>query len=207
MRRSLAFAFALTPVLVFSSYAQGIQLSFGATGGVPISNSTSGLFQESRPYLIGPSVEARFTDHFAVEFDALYRRLGTTTPFTALSGSSLPYSSFLDRSRGNSWEFPLLGKYYLTGRDNKFQPFLSTGWAFRKVWINSDTTFFNNDGTQDVTSSSRTSDTGVGAVFGGGVRVGYNRFSFTPEFRYTRWGGMNYPVTRDQVDFLVGIRF
>lgn len=204
MRKTVVFALALTPVLVSGCWAQLPQLSFGATGGVPITDLTTGK-QESRRYTIGPSVEARFTDHFAVEFDALYKRLGTTNNFQTSAADGL--TSYTTRHRANSWEFPLLGKFYFSGRDSKIQPFLGSGWAFRKMWIDSQTTSLSPNSVISTDSLSRTSDTGVGAVFSGGVRIGQGRLSFVPEFRYTRWGGQDFPTARNQVDFLLGVRF
>jgi hypothetical protein len=88
---------------------------------------------ESRPYLVGPSVEYRLPAGLAIEVDALYQRIGNTVSFgygpgviLAGSGYSMlsPILPFISRERGNSWEFPLLGKYYFRPR--------SEGWsAFR----------------------------------------------------------------------------
>jgi hypothetical protein len=82
---------------------------------------------ESRPYTVGPSVEFRLPAGFAIEIDALYRRLGLRdsglTAFTS-------YDAFTDRWRGNAWEFPLLGKYYFRKRE-RWQPFAGAGMGMR----------------------------------------------------------------------------
>ncbi len=202
MRKNLVFALGITALLGLNSFAETPKFSLGATGGVLINEGITGARHESRRYVVGPSVEARFTDHFGLEFNALYRRLGTTSTF---NGSD---QTIVNRNRGNSWEFPLLGKFYFSGQDKKIQPFVSTGWAFRKIWNDGDVTTL---GPGDATSRDRitgSSDTGVGAVFGGGVRVGQGRVSLSPEFRYTRWGAQSgFPTGRNQVDFLLGVRF
>jgi hypothetical protein len=87
-----------------------------------------------------------------------------------------------------------------------------TGYSFRKVWIN---------GRQSVLSGSPiglgrfefSSTTNVGAVFGVGVERRVSHLLPAPEFRYTRWGSSQdigvpaAPGNRDQVDFLLGMRF
>ena len=117
-------------------------VSIGVKGGVPFLD-TNEHGDESRPYIIGPSVEIRLPAGFAIEVDALYRRIGDTLGFNASSiGAGLnviPSTSFyIDRQRGNDWEFPFLGKYYFRPRTAGWQPFLSTGWALRTVSFHQD---------------------------------------------------------------------
>lgn len=203
MRKNLVFALVFSSFFTLNSFAETPTFSLGATGGIMINEGVTQAPHESRRYVVGPSVEARFTDRFGLEFNALYRRLGTSSVLNATD------QTIHTRIRGNSWEFPLLGKFYFSGKENKIQPFVSTGWAFRKIWHDGDVTT-QTLGTTNVTRDRLTgsSDTGVGAVFGGGVRIGQGRISMSPEFRYTRWGAQSgFPTGRNQVDFLLGVRF
>jgi hypothetical protein len=82
---------------------------------------------ESRPYTIGPSIEFRLPAGFAVEIDALYRRVGLRDSGLSVFPS---YDAFTGRWRGSAWEFPLLAKYYFRTRE-RWQPFLGAGMAMR----------------------------------------------------------------------------
>ncbi len=161
--------------------------------------STSGRNDESRRYIVGPSFEAKLPGNFAVEVDALYSRIGNSFPFSRPLGTNLIVNSgsaTLDggivttaiRNRGNSWEFPVLGKYYFGRRTSNWRPFVSTGYSFRKIWITSNATYAysNIDQYPNVTpitasKNSSVSDTGVGAVFGGGLSYRAGRVSIAPE--------------------------
>src|SRR5689334_12254026 len=92
--------------------------------GAKIGAETIANRSESRPYAVGPTVELRWPGGFAIEAGALYRRLGATQAYTY---SPSPDSSayLFNRIRGNSWEFPVVGKYYFRHRSS-VQPFLGT---------------------------------------------------------------------------------
>ena len=154
-----------------------------------------GSSRESSPFLIGPTVELRLPAGFAIEASALYRRLGYSYSFhyAPEAGVSTLVSG---RVRGNSWEFPVVGKYYFKSPESAWQPFLGTGWSLRTIGWNTETSMGDN--------SSR-SRLNAGATFSAGVRVRVGRFSLLPEFRYTRWGALD--TRRNDGGFYLGFRF
>ncbi len=191
-------------------------VSIGAKGGVPFLD-TNQDGDESRPYIVGPSVEIRLPAGFAIEVDALYRRIGNTFGFNFSGiGAGLNVvtatSFYINRQRGNYWEFPFLAKYYFRPRTTAWQPFLSTGWAFRTVGFHEDIseTFIDGNGNSHFNSFRNhfRSDLGVGAVFAAGVRFRVGRVAVTPELRYTYWGSTaQFDLRRNEAAGLLGISF
>ena len=189
--------------------------SFGVAGGVPMLNRTSNASDESRPYIIGPSIEFRLPAGFALEAAGLYQRVGNNHTFqlTVPAGAPGPGITFLtDRLRGNSWQFPLLGKYYFRRRTAPWQPFIGTGWSFRAVGVHQAI----KETIVDASGASRSfsfktdsrADAAVGAVFAAGLRYRAGGIAFTPELRYTRWGSSsNFSLNKNEAAFLLGIHF
>jgi hypothetical protein len=182
-------------------------VSVGAIGGVPITDTT-GRDDQSRPYIVGGSVEVNFGARFGIEADALYRRVGNTSYFGYLTGAVTALST--DRRRGNSWEFPLVGKYYFR-RTSAWQPFLGTGFAFRTVGV-SDTAYISTtDSTgallTSIYHSSSREPLEVGATVVGGLRFHYRRLAILPQIRYTRWGGAKDLTRSNETSFLLGVSF
>jgi len=194
-------------------------VSFGVKGGVPFLAPNQGG-DESRPYIVGPSAEFRLPAGFAIEVDALYRRIGNTfrsdLPAFIGPGSSLgPFptvGSYIDRQRGNYWEFPVLGKYYFRPRTTTSQPFFGTGWALRTVGFQEDISQTVTDANGNAHSNSfryhSRSDVGAGAVFAAGVRLRAGRVVVMPEIRYTYWGSTaQFALRRNEAAGLLGISF
>jgi hypothetical protein len=161
-------------------------------------------------------VEIRLPANFAIEIDALYRRLGNSG-FAYQLNSGVAYqligtsNSYFNRDRGNSWEFPFLGKYYFR-RGTGWQPFVATGWSLRGTWFHNDSnsSFTDADGVLHTSKShsSYTDGLGIGAVVATGLQFHAGPFKFAPEIRYTRWGGSNHDrPPRDEGGILLGIRF
>jgi hypothetical protein len=217
MRRYVLF-FLVTTAGLHSAAAQAV--SIGVKGGIPLTEATTRQ-DESRPYIVGPSIEVRLPAGLAIEADALYRRIGNTVSFGYTPGANLVIPGnnlltpvifpFISRQRGNSWEFPLLGKYYLRPRTSAWQPFFGTGYAFRTVGLHDATTETITDasGASHMLSfkNDYRSSLGVGAVFAAGVRFHTGRFSFLPEVRYTRWGGSDNLIRKNEAGILLGISF
>jgi hypothetical protein len=192
-------------------------VSVGVLGGVPLSN-TSGGHDESPRYQVGASVEVSLPAGFALEADALYRRLGTSTGYSILSGTNLllpPGTPVLlnlaNRQRGNAWSFPLLGKYHFHTRTSSWQPFVGTGFAFR-------TTDRHDSGTQIYVDANNVLQTSsfkhdyrsaleVGAVVAAGMRLKAGHFSVLPQVRYTRWGGSDNFASRNETALMLGVSF
>jgi hypothetical protein len=188
-------------------------ISFGGKIGIPVLDATV-RHDESRPLLVGPSVEVRLPGGFALEADAIYHRVGSTTSFIGIAPSAnlIPTNNllyFIDRTRGNSWEFPVLGKYYFR-RDSAWQPFVSTGWALRTVsfhTVGSENTN-SSDPRQFFTFNNRyTAGVDVGGVIAVGVRYHLGRLKLAPEFRYTRWGSSDSTLSKNQAGVILGISF
>jgi hypothetical protein len=189
-------------------------VSIGVTGGVPFLDRASNP-DESRPYIIGPSVEIRLPAGFAIEASGLYQRIGTNETLRFISiiapGASQPGLTFFNnRLRGNSWEFPLLGKYYFRSRTSSWQPFVGTGWAFRVVGVHETINETNSDVNGDSHSLSfkdSHTDVSVGAVFSAGVRYRVGRMALMPEVRYTYWGSQVDLLRKNEAAFMLGIHF
>ena len=91
------------------------QLAVGVKGGVPLtdflrvaSNPMVTLPPNPTRFVVGPTVELHLPVGFAVEVDALYRRLDYT------AGQNL-VDAFIRGSANSAWEFPLLLKYKAPG--------------------------------------------------------------------------------------------
>jgi hypothetical protein len=199
--------FALAALAVATHIASGQVVSVGALGGVPVTDTT-GYSDQSRPYIVGGSAEVQLPAGFALEADALYRRVGNTAFFGIASGIVSAVST--DRQRGNSWEFPLLGKYYFR-RTSAWQPFVGTGFAFRTVGVKDNATLVTSASpgfsqTSLVQSSFR-EPLEVGATVAGGVRFHYRKLAILPQVRYTRWGGTSGVVRSNETSFLLGLTF
>ena len=190
--------------------------SVGVVGGVPFSD-TDATHNESRPYIVGPSFEVRLPAHFAVEVDALYRRIGNSIGFASiLTGSgtiqTAAATTSFNRDRGNSWEFPIIGKFYFRPGSEHWQPFVGLGAAFRETWFHSDSsdTIPAGSGLMQVLNQhlSYTDDVGAGAVATTGVRFRMGRLALTPQVRYTRWASANFQRNaRNEGGILLGISF
>lgn len=198
------------PLLVLIAlplYAQSV--SVGGKIGVPF-NDPMGPGGNSRPVLFGPTVEVSLPGGFAVEGSALYRRMGRSTSY--LYGPPETPSWLAYSQRGDSWEFPLVAKYYFRDRKTtKWQPFFGTGWTMRTInWHYEGSSNTTNTSGQQVSVPIKYSNReglNVGATFSAGARIPVGRFSILPEFRYTRWGAGDGTVRRNEGGFVLGFRF
>lgn len=182
-------------VFFFSSVLAAQSLTFGIKGGGFFTEPAE-RFDQSKRYVAGVSIEVGLPGNFAVEGNGLYSRFGSSLGTGTLASG---------RIRGHAGEFPVLGKYYFADTASSVRPFASSGFAFRKIWFDNNIRFASNRRGSGFADSE---DIGVGAVFGGGVAIKAWRLSISPEFRYTRWGGSNYPATNpNQAQALIGITF
>ena len=197
--------------------AYGQRISYGVEGGVSTLDPTQEKPDESRRYVVGATIEVSVWRGFAGEADFLYRHDGFSDRFNfgpgILSGadqSQVSVISASDRTRLDVFEVPVLGKYYFR-RDAKLQPFVLTGYSFRKALANVDssTTTESSSGLSTQASNySYWTSTDVGATFGVGLRWRTGRISLKPEIRYTYWGAHpSIGVFKQQADVLVGITF
>src|SRR4051794_29073901 len=116
-----------TALLLFvcASFASAQTFSVGAKVGGFFTSPADGA-DASRKYLVGPSVEIGFGSRLGVDIDALYSRFGTNFSAATTNGSAI---------RGNSFEFPVLGKFYFADRNAAVRPFAGAGFAFRNIWF------------------------------------------------------------------------
>ncbi|HYW41826.1 MAG TPA: outer membrane beta-barrel protein [Bryobacteraceae bacterium] len=186
-----------------AAFAQAV--SFGVTGGVPLLDRAVPN-DESSPYLVGPAIEVHLRASFAIEVDAIYQRVGHSIAGEGSAG--VDFVSYLDRWRGNAWEFPVLGKYYFHAHA-AWQPFVAAGLAARWLSRQEDLTELSDvSGTpQPLTFHYSGWRITGGVVAAAGIRFGTGRVAWLPEFRYTRWGGSGTLTRPNEAGFLMGIRF
>jgi opacity protein-like surface antigen len=205
----------LLACLAGTTVAFGQRFDFGVKGGVATMEPTRFGGDESKRYITGVSFEYRLWHGLAVEADFLYRHTGSAFHFTynaILSpGADNTLITTNTRARAHIFEAPVLGKYYFRS-DSKMQPYLLTGYSFRKAFTNMDNSTRTETGamvSNQKSSYSFWSPVDIGATFGAGLRWRLaNHISLTPEFRYTHWGGqVNSVLPKNQADVLLGIRF
>ncbi len=192
-------------------------LSFGIRGGVPltdffndVNNGNIAVTTTTNRYIVGPTLELRLPFGFGAEVDAMYRHL-------QYSSVSLVDVFTNNRTTGNAWEFPLLGKYRLP--TPVLKPFLKAGLAFDTL-SGVKSTVINTiaPGTQRTTTTSNASDlknsTTKGFVIGFGMDVKAIVVHISPEIRYTRWGSPHFQFpngstlsNQNQAEFLIGFTF
>jgi outer membrane protein W len=168
-----------------------------------------GPSSESRPYAVGPSVEFRLPAGFAVEASAIYHRIGQTYWFNYSSQFDTP-GLVINRTRGNSWELPVIGKYYFRPHKSFWAPFLGAGLSFRTVGferIESTTTGTNLISQTSTLHQESTSGLKTGATASGGVRLRVGRFAISPEVRYTRWGSQGILNNKNEAGLFLGFGF
>lgn len=198
-------------LLAASGLACAQTVSIGVKGGIPLISPNT-YNDESRRYIVGPSIEVRLPAGFAIEADALYQRVGSTNGYSYLQGTGSV--TYVSHQRGNSWEFPLIAKYYFGSGRKKWQPYLGTGYEFRTVGYHGTTSYSDTTGTNLLggpQSGTYTSDyrstLGVGALVTAGMRFRLGRFAVSPEVRYTRWGSSENGLRKNEVNLLVGFSF
>jgi opacity protein-like surface antigen len=191
-------------------------IGFGLKGGMPftdftnaVSSGTINWTDNTRNYIVGPTIELRLPFGLAIEADALYRRfnynqyIGGTTGTTHVSTS------------GNAWEFPLLAKYRF--KVPIARPFIAGGLAWDTL-SGLTQSVRNAVASTGVISSSHPNElnqtTTTGFVLAGGVDVKLLFLHIAPEIRYTRWGAKHFldpngglNSNQNQAEFLLGITF
>lgn len=202
-----------TSILLFALFAgPGFcqRIAVGVKVGARLSDDIEGdASSESKRYAVGPMIEIGLPLRFAFEFDALYSRFGYRTYTGDILGSS-----YFNRIRANTWEFPMLVRYRLPFP--LVHPFVAAGYAPRRMSGGSvqsngvSVDFFGNR--TPVSGQSATSyEVSHGLVAGGGIELGRSHFRVAPEFRYTHWnndpvyvyGSHGYFVSAKQNEFQI----
>ena len=205
--------------LAVTAVGYGQRLSYGLKAGAAITESGLISADESKRYVVGGTVEVSLGRGFAAEADVLYRRNGFTTRFNygpslILAGPDLvsladTSVTVTNRTRSSVLEIPVVGKYYFR-RDRPTQPFVLTGYSFRKAHNSADTGFTSSSGTGAPNPQKFSSWTplDIGATVGAGVNWRVGTVALGPEIRYTHWGSsQRNGLARRQTDALLGIRF
>ncbi len=216
--------FGVLALVLINSELHAQSVSFGVKGGVPLTSAveSNGRVPGAKRYTVGPMIEIALPFSFAFEGDALYRRTG----YNVISGDLGTTTD--THLRANSWEFPLLAKYYFGPRRVPVRFYAAGGYVLRHVSgfdisIHSygtdfltgrpfDSTFHTGS-TQDYVRDNPAN----GFVAGGGARFHIGHFAVAPEVRYTRWVGVTFnqfgshgffvQSLQNQADVLVGITF
>ena len=157
---------------------------------------------ESPNYTVGPTVEFRLPRNFGIETGFLYKRIGNTLGY--FSDANL----ITTRIRGNSFEIPVVGKYYFTA-SRAITPYLGLGVAMRRTWYTQDFSANVSPSYPNGITLRNVSPFGGGAVGAAGVQFHYGRWKFSPEVRYTRWSAERQNLLRNpnQAEFLLGVSF
>jgi hypothetical protein len=214
--------------LVAAASALAQPVSVGVRAGMPLTDFVSTVQNQvaagaagwlvdfrsnTRPYVLGPTVELRLPAGLGIELDALYRRLnytGTevTTGFTT--------TSTISSTSANAWEFPLLLKYRFHAPVVK--PYVDAGFAWDTLSgltqsVRRTVATITNTSTTSTPAELNRKGTG-GFVIGAGVDIHAVVVHLSPEVRFTHWGAAHFsdPAAlvksrQNQAEFLLGITF
>jgi len=193
--------------------------SFGVKAGVPLTDFFStvqsprfGFNSNTKRYIVGPMVQLGLPAGFALEFDALYRRLNYESRLTLVDVFTN------SRTTGNAWEFPLLLKYRFHAP--LVRPYVGGGVAWDTLsGLKQSVTNTILPGRTTTTTTSNPAElqntNTVGAVAVAGIDVHALFLHISPEVRYTYWGTQHFRdavsgllhSNRNQAEFLVGFTF
>jgi len=178
--------------------AQPRLLEVGVKLGTPLNDLVDAEQDNTLPLALGGMASLNLPMGFAIEGNALYKRLGFRINTNSILGGQIADSRF------NSWEFPVVLKAYPLGRNPLVQPFFSAGFSVRVT-------------SGEVLGLGRNRETSTGLVLAAGLRNGPGRIKVAPEIRYTRWAdrsvaltGPGGPLARlnaNQLEVLLGLTF
>ncbi len=195
-------------LLLLSAAAVSQSVTFGIKGGIPFIDP-AGPTADSSKLAAGGSVEVRLPAGFAVEASAVYRRINQTY-FYLPSPGVIPFGVF-NQAKGNSWEFPVIGKYYFRPRHTRWQPYLGAGWALRTIGYTFDGVSMSLPDTGGIHAQPfhyhYRPGGANGAVAAAGVRIPSGRFAFTPELRFTHWQAQGMAYRRNDPGLYLGFTF
>ena len=191
-RRYLAVATFLMAIFGMPIGLSGQELSIGAIGGASLTDAAQNetacsicTWSQSKDWIAGAMFELRFRSRLSVEAQAVYRELHVTIASVGPAGSLSGVSPF----RVETFEFPVLGKYWFGSR--KLKLFAEAGPSFRAT---GNLNFFPSH---------------HGASVGFGVETPWRGLNIVPVVRYTRWAQDMPPFDRvsqlNQVELLVGV--
>lgn len=191
---------ALAAVCAAAGSAQ--RLSLGVVGGgyfnrdfdsfytpaIPGRTGFDLVLPDSGGFIVGPAIELRLSDRFAVEGAALYKPLHYEDAPSFQGGTIMA----LAPNTVVTWQYPLLLRYRTSSRG--LGPFVEGGPSFRSTG-----------------NLNRADPSHIGLTAGAGVEVPWGRLRFSPSVRYTRWReddpGLQVRSRPDQLEFLAGVYY
>lgn len=209
----------------------GLSLIKGASSTINNTSEISTQYQTtgaSERIGYGITLQARVTDHFYVDLDALVRRIGyqlttsvSTTTTNVLNGTPYPVTtttSTHEDTRARLIDIPLVLRYYGTGkRPTSPRWFLEAGGAWRlanDIRTSLDSTDVNGVVTCCTTTPAVPAHrSSVGMAAGAGVQfVDEFGIHVVPEVRYTRWIDQTFDSLtthsqRNQVEANISLTF
>jgi hypothetical protein len=157
--------------------------------GCPLASGASrSVANASRAFIVGPKLNIRFSTSLSVEIEALHRAIRSTQTFSSAFCLDPDCTMLMPFTRVNTgteftWEFPVLGRYQMSGR--RLKPFVEGGPSFRPA--------------------ENREQTGITA--GGGFEIPLDWIRLTPSLRYTHWrySAQYLGANQDQLQFVVGV--
>jgi hypothetical protein len=209
-------------VMLFAVPGLSQRIEVGARVGTPVTRAFDtgsefhidfgeGATSATRRYTVGPMIGVRLPHRLSLELDALYKPLGFDQQL-----KSFGLVSTHIRTTADSWEFPVLAKFRLLPSP-ALSPYVAGGVSFRhisRVSTFTEQTFNLNTPVRSAGSNSEilAARSGRGGVVGVGVELHLAFLHFSPEFRFTHWGGDRNPDPllhshQNQAEVLLGIAF
>ena len=214
--------------LAGAAFAFAQPVTFGVRVGEPLTDFVSTVQSQSvggalgqladfrsntRPYILGPTVELRLPAGLGIELDALYRRLNYSgTDVT----SGVTTTTTISSTSADAWEFPLLLKYRF--HIPVVKPYVDAGFAWDtlaglKQSIRQTVATITSASTTSTPADLHKKGTS-GFVMGAGLDIHALVIHISPEVRYTHWGSPHFEnpaglvkSNQSQAEFLVGITF
>lgn len=196
-------------LLTISASCSAQRLAVGIKAGARLTDDVeAAAAPESKRYVVGPMVELKLLKGLAVEFDALYNRFGYRTANSDILGGG-----YVERVRGNTWEFPILAKYHFK------LPYLLLGYSPRRTAVQARGNGVSVSIIGPSSPYEYSRDYGLrtthGLVTGAGLNLPAGPLRLSPEVRYTRWNadpigiqgsrGFSIRGVQNEVKLLLGI--
>jgi hypothetical protein len=152
------------------------------------SGASRSVANASRALIFGPKLKIRLSPSLSVEVEALRRAIRSTQTISSAfcldpdCTTRMPFTR-VDTGTEFTWEFPVLGRYQMSGR--RLKPFVEGGPSFRPA--------------------ENREETGITA--GGGIEIPLDWVRLTPSLRYTHWrySAQYLGANQDQLEFVLGV--
>jgi hypothetical protein len=196
-----------------------------STATTPAASYTYTASSNSAKYVVGPTVEYRWTRHLSAGLELHFHHTDYTQTTTLLSGEPPP-TGFTDMrntvtitqsSKLNYWELPLLAHYYGLRPHGRFaRSYASGGVQYRYVGrIRTGNTYVYPDGTTNYNEIAPYPSLRNQFGFASGIGMRFLsdfRVRMAPEIRYVRWIGTTlqgpaYRSSQNQIEVGLGFSF